>query len=71
VHGWHANELSAPPPDWTTPSSLQRLAWRSGLTAEELRELLRREVEKRAGSNGASVSTSVSRGERTEQLAST
>jgi hypothetical protein len=48
-HEWHATGQLSVPPAWTEPSELQRLAWKSGLTADELREWLRGEVEWRQG----------------------
>ena len=50
VHEWHATGQLSVPPAVYEPSQLQRLAWRSGLTAPELREWLRGEVER--GRNG-------------------
>ena len=47
MHEWHATGQLSVPAVWTEPSRLERLAWAAGLTAEELRGWLRREVEKR------------------------
>lgn len=48
---WHSPNFTVPPPQWSTwePTKLEALALRAGVAADELREILYCEIERRRG----------------------